>query len=229
MDEIGAKILTRLYPDAFAAEDAGWQQRRSAETRVALLEATIESLVKLGYARTSTQTIADFAGITRGAMGHHYATRLDLISAVTDYTFYKRMEIYLHEIEMLTLEDRRRPAVAMDLYVQNSRRREFQAYVELLVASRTDEELRVVFLPKARRFRQIWHSEMERVFPGWEGKEPLIRLCSDFATLINEALLINSQLIDSPADQQAIEALTAAMIRMVRDGEIEVAGRSEPL
>jgi hypothetical protein len=110
----------------------------------------------------------------------------------------------------------------MALYAQNSHTREYQAYMELLVASRSDAELRAVFVPKARLYRQVWFSEMARVFPGWEGKEPLLYLCSDFSTLMNEALLLNSAVIESPATHDALKRLTAKVIRMVRDGEITV-------
>ena len=223
MDDISARVLSRLSPDVFAPDGAGWQERRSAETRLVLLEATITSLVDLGYARTSTKTIADFAGLTRGAMGHHFASKLDLIAAVIDFIGYWRMETYILEIDNLQAKDRGDPSIAMELYTQNSDTREYRAYLELMVASRSDAELRAVFTPKARRYRQLWLGEMARIFPGWEGKEVLLYLCSDFGTLINEALLLNRDVIDSPATREALKQLSAKVIQMVRDGEIVIA------
>ena len=222
MNEALARILSRLDPDVAPAPDAGWQERRSAETRIALLEATIDSLVQLGYARTSTTTIAEFAGITRGAMGHHYATRLDLMAAVIDYAAYKRMESYVDEIARLSEAERNDPGLAMDLYVQNISTREYGAYLELLVASRSDEELRTVFVPKAKRYRQVWFSEMAKVFPGWEGKEQLLHLCSDLGTLLGEAMVLNNDVIDSAADRESLRRLAGRVIQLVRDGELGI-------
>jgi hypothetical protein len=128
----------------------------------------------------------------------------------------------LEQIARLTAGDRKSPMVAMDLYVQNTLTREYQAYVELLVASRTDEELRAVFVPRARLFRQVWHGEMKRAFPEWEGKEDLMRLCNDLGTLVQDALLMNAQVLDSPAETAAVKNLVATVIRMVRDGEVKL-------
>ncbi len=220
MRDVLERVLAGLDPKVTPPSDAGWQERRSAQTRVALLEAAIDSLVQLGYARTSTTTIAEFARITRGAMGHHYATRLALIAAVIDYAAYKRMELYVAEISRLTEAQRKDPGLAMELYVQNISTREYGAYLELLVASRSDEELRAVFVPKAKRYRQVWFSEMAKVFPGWEGKEALLHLCSDFGTLLGEAMVLNSDLIDSAAARESLKRLAGRVIQLVRDGEL---------
>jgi len=222
MKDALARILSRLDPEVAPSRNAGWQERRSAETRVALLEAAIDSLVQLGYARTSTTTIAEFARITRGAMGHHYATKLDLIAAVIDYAAYKRMELYVEEIGRLSEEQRKDPGLAMELYVQNISTREYGAYLELLVASRSDDELRAVFVPKAKRYRQVWFSEMAKVFPGWEGKESLLHLCSDFGTLLGEALVLNSDVIDSAAARESLKRLAGRVIQLVRDGDLTI-------
>jgi AcrR family transcriptional regulator len=223
MDDVVARILERLDPEVSIPADATWQERRSAETRVAILEATIESLVQLGYARTSTTTIANYARITRGAMGHHYATKLDLITAVLDYALYKRMALYIEEILRLTDAERRDPSLAMDLLIRNSATREYRAYLELLVASRGDPELNAVFLPKVRRYRHVWQSEMAKLFPGWEGKEALLFICSDFATLLNEALVLNAEVIEEPAAREVVNRLAGKVIQMVRDGQIDLA------
>ena len=64
----GARALAELEPEGLAADGNGWQQRKSAQTRVAILEAAIDCLAKHGYARTTTQLIAQVAEISRGAM-----------------------------------------------------------------------------------------------------------------------------------------------------------------
>ena len=55
---------------------------RSAETRAQLIEGAIACLRERGFARTTTATIAARAGVTTGALHHHFATKEELLFAV---------------------------------------------------------------------------------------------------------------------------------------------------
>lgn len=59
-------------------------QARTLATRTALLAAARELLVEHGYAGTSTPDIVAAAGITRGALYHHFADKQDLFRAVLE-------------------------------------------------------------------------------------------------------------------------------------------------
>src|SRR5690606_2161173 len=56
------------------------QEERSADTQRRLMEATIEALDERGYARVTTSEIAERAGVSRGALAHHYATKEELVA-----------------------------------------------------------------------------------------------------------------------------------------------------
>ncbi|MCW5771884.1 MAG: TetR/AcrR family transcriptional regulator [Rhodospirillaceae bacterium] len=60
------------------------QEERSAETRARLIEATIALIGAQGYANLTTPEIAAAAGVSRGALQHHFATRYELVAAVND-------------------------------------------------------------------------------------------------------------------------------------------------
>ncbi len=57
------------------------QKQRSADTSARLMNATINLLHERGLARTSTPEIARAAGVSRGALTHHFAGREAIISA----------------------------------------------------------------------------------------------------------------------------------------------------
>ncbi len=55
------------------------QEQRSAETQGQLLDATIELLFTRGYVRLTTNEIAAAAGVSRGALTHHFANKEDIV------------------------------------------------------------------------------------------------------------------------------------------------------
>lgn len=60
-------------------------EERRAATRDALLCAAIEVITETGYASTTTNLIAKRAGVTRGALQYHFATREEMVVAVIDH------------------------------------------------------------------------------------------------------------------------------------------------
>jgi AcrR family transcriptional regulator len=60
------------------------QAVRSARTRGALLGAARELFAEKGFASTGREEIAERAGVTRGALYHHFASKTDLAAAVVE-------------------------------------------------------------------------------------------------------------------------------------------------
>jgi AcrR family transcriptional regulator len=60
-------------------------QERSGETRARLVACAIESISELGYTGATTPVIAERAGVTRGALQYHFASREELDVAVIDH------------------------------------------------------------------------------------------------------------------------------------------------
>lgn len=68
------------------------QAERSDATRAALVAAARPLFANRGYARVGTEEIARAAGVTRGALYHHFDGKRELFEAV-----YERIEIELAE------------------------------------------------------------------------------------------------------------------------------------
>ena len=58
---------------------------RRAATRDALLSAAIAVISESGYASTTTNLIAERAGVTRGALQYHFPSREEMVVAVIDH------------------------------------------------------------------------------------------------------------------------------------------------
>ena len=152
--------------------EKGWQAEKSAITRLAILEATIQCLLELGYANTTTALIANYAGLSRGAMMHHFPSRMSVMRAVVDYLHQLRLQEYLDLMvdiddpqRTLTHEVIRKSVEAAWLYVNLP---SFLAYQELLSASRTDAELRQVIDPVEKDFEKQFLDTAKAVFPHWQ-------------------------------------------------------------
>lgn len=212
------RFLEELEPEGLVSDGQGWQQRKSAQTRVAIMEAAIDCLEKYGYARTTTQLIAETAGISRGAMLHHYATKQELIASVIDYAFYKRMEGFTGRIEALTEKQRVKEHVGIELYWQSLLTREFAATLQLSVAARTDEELREILLPKHRRYDRVEREMVLKVFPEWQDKLDDFELAMDYCIAAMEGLVLNRDVWDDRRRRIALRALISSTILMIREG-----------
>jgi len=55
---------------------------RSAATRARILEAVVSSIDEVGFARTTSQRIARRAGVSVGAVQHHFPAKDDVLAAV---------------------------------------------------------------------------------------------------------------------------------------------------
>ena len=222
MADSGSSRLEDFAPEGLTPEGPGWQRQKSAQARVAILEAAIHCLEKYGYAETTTQLIAKIAGISRGAMLHHYATKQDLIASVLDYTVYKRAERFLSAIAGLTDEQRTQQMVGIELYWQSIQTPEFAAYFELQCASRTDSQLRPIFVSKARRLDRLWRDTIFKAFPEWTEAADRHDLAMDYVIATMEGLLLNKEIWNDQKRRQHYRQFVGLTVRMLREGKISL-------
>jgi AcrR family transcriptional regulator len=76
----GSRKLTPSDRAPPRQQDRLTQDERSAQTRARLMRATLTILDSRGYARASLADIAEAAGVTRGALNHHFSNKDDLVA-----------------------------------------------------------------------------------------------------------------------------------------------------
>ena len=119
------------------------QEERSAQTRRRLLEAAVACLSERGYTGTTTTEIAGRAGVSRGAQVHHFRHKEELVIGTLEYLRERRLaelEYALEELPLGALEFRLETLI--DLMWTAFRGPSFYAWLELLVAGRTEPILR---------------------------------------------------------------------------------------
>ncbi|MDD9348401.1 MULTISPECIES: TetR/AcrR family transcriptional regulator [unclassified Mumia] len=132
------------------------QGERSRAMRQRLLEATVDSLVELGWAGTSTTVISQRAGVSRGAQLHHFPSKQALVIAAVEHITERRRDEMALSISNLPQEDRTR--AVLDALATQFVSPVFFAALELWVAARTDKELRDAVAPLERRVGREIHA-----------------------------------------------------------------------
>lgn len=140
------------------------QAERTAHTRRALLDATFEALVEVGFKGTTTAGVAQRAGVSMGALQNHFRTKTDLLTAAVAHVFDRRIE----EFEVLLAEpdpaaDKLDTAIALlwSMFSCST----FTAWHELWVAARTDPELAPKAIEIDRQFMVACERLYAEIFP----------------------------------------------------------------
>jgi AcrR family transcriptional regulator len=147
------------------------QEERSATTRGKLLDATIDCLIDLGYRDTTTTVIAERAGVSRGAQLHHYPTKQDLVFAAVEHLSRRIGGELTAEAARLPEGDDRLSA-AVELLWSRFSGPLFLAWLELLMASRTDDELRDRIRNVDPRLQGDVQERLHQVFGAEIAKQP---------------------------------------------------------
>lgn len=80
---------------------------RAAETRARIVAAVVESIAELGFQRTTAVEIARRAGVTWGAVQHHFGGKDGILVAVLEDSFNRFAERFADiDVEGMSLEKR---------------------------------------------------------------------------------------------------------------------------
>jgi AcrR family transcriptional regulator len=165
---------TRTAGTRTRATTAGgtWQAEKSLLTQTQILEATMQCLIELGYAQTTTDKIAQKAGVSRGAMTHHFKSRAAVFSAAAKYITELRAQEYddaIGKVKAMSngipvLENMRETITLLQKYYA---RPSFIALHELLRGARTDKALNAVMVPLEEALDKKISATVLNRFPVW--------------------------------------------------------------
>lgn len=212
-------MLSAISPDHKSEPPARWQQRKSAQTRQRLIDAGIDCLLEGGYTGLTTAAVAERCAVSRGAMHHHFPTRMDLVAATVEHVFYQRMRRFLSDY-FAALKERGEDLlieVASEAHWLSVQTREYAAYLELAVAARTDAELATLFDPAARLYDEVWTREMIEAFPQWERHWDDFKLASDFTQAAHMGLLLHRPMFGDDKGERIdrVRRLTTTVVRQL--------------
>jgi len=114
------------------------QAQRTTSMRMRLIGATIESLVERGYAHTTAVAVCRRAGVTRGALLHHFEDLSALFEASLEWLYQDIGRSSVDAAPAAAAQDARQFIEQMWASVA---RADFKAAIEIWLAARNDAAL----------------------------------------------------------------------------------------
>ncbi|WP_421840990.1 TetR/AcrR family transcriptional regulator [Mycobacterium sp.] len=118
------------------------QQQRREETIGRLLDASIETIIEVGYARASAAVIAKRAGVSAGALFRHFESMGDFMAATANEVLRRQLESFAKQVADIPSHW---PALdaALGILRDITSGPTNAVLYELMIAARTDEKLKV--------------------------------------------------------------------------------------
>jgi AcrR family transcriptional regulator len=147
------------------------QAERTATTRGALLAATVDALVENGYRHTTTSEVPRRAGVSYGALLHHFPTKAELLCAAVGHLFEQRLGEFRKAMADLPAAAPKAEA-AIDMLWTMFQGPTFTAWLELWVAARTDPELAAAVGPVDQQFMATSQDVFQEMFAAETADNP---------------------------------------------------------
>lgn len=109
--------------------------------RQRLIDATIACLATHGHAATTTIRVAELAGVSRGAMLHHFPSRAELLLATARHIIEAQRKQRRQALRQVS-RGQRRMAASADISWKIHRQPDSVALLELLMATRAEPMLK---------------------------------------------------------------------------------------
>jgi AcrR family transcriptional regulator len=198
---------------AAASRTRRTQAQRTAQTRQALLDATLSSLADLGFARTTTTEVAHRAGVSLGALVHHFPAKSELLTAAVGHLLDRRLADFRKAMAGAGMGADRLDT-AVDLLWTAFSGPTFVAWAELWVGARTDPELAAAVLTMSDAFRAGCRDVFDELFPPQEYPDPaFLEQGMGFAFAVMEGTALRA--LVRPMDDAPVQVLKAVAGQLV--------------
>ena len=195
----------------------GRQAQKSAATRRAVVDATLSCIAKHGYGAVTMEDIAREAGVSRGAMMHHFPGKADVIATAVRMLHERRLATLRREIADISV-DKDLIDHALRAYWRITNTPDFWTFHQLFVAARTDRDLAATLDPLARRFDKEWEDAAYELFEPIYGTQT--DLAIDLCQSLIEGMVLGGHLRGKGAKvriERLLDVLSARLHQIVHD------------
>jgi AcrR family transcriptional regulator len=180
------------------------RQQKSDAMRRRICAAATRCLSRAGSHRMTISEVVNEAGISTGALQHHFPSKRALVVAVADYLLSRSVKWF----------SRAKAEIGSDAFAEMIRRSwreqfttdEYGALLEILVAARTDKSLRAKVAPALERWRGAIEEELTGLLPDARDAAYLesvltISRCMMTGLLVHDGLLRDKRRMESVVDE----------------------------
>lgn len=187
------------------------QQQRREETVARLLQASIDTIIEVGYARASAAVITKRAGVSVGALFRHFETMGDFMAATAYEVLRRQLETFTKQVAEIPAD---RPALPAALtFLRDITAGSTNAVLyELMVAARTDEKLMETLQNVLGQYSAKIH-DAARALPGAESfpEETFPVIVALMTNVFDGAAIVRGVLPQPELEEQRIPMLTALL------------------
>jgi AcrR family transcriptional regulator len=190
------------------------QQQRREETVSRLLDASIDTIVEVGYARASAAVIARRAQVSDGALFRHFATMGDFMAATALEVMRRQLGLFTKQVAEIPADQPALEAVLVILRDVTGNATNTVMY-ELLVAARTDEKLRATLQDVLTEYAANIY-DVARSLPGTEQfpDETFAALVAILTNTFDGAAIVRAVLPQPDIEAQRIQLMTSLLSRL---------------
>ena len=194
------------------------KQERSRATRQRLLESAVHCVAQYGWSAATVSVIAADAGISRGALQHHFPTREELVAAALEHMFDER-RLMVEAMATPQLSGARRVHVVVSTLVELYMGDLFRAALQAWVVAAADPQMLAMIQPLERRFaRSVHAAAVEHL--GVDDGDPHVRTLIQTTLDLARGLALADLLSDDSKRRQRIVRTWSTMLA----GELGVTG-----
>lgn len=174
------------------------QEERSTETRARLVEATLDLLVERGYALATTADIAARAGVTRGALNHHFSGKDDLIVQSVSHLLRSWID-EIREVAELVKAGSLSLSEFVDRMWELFSGKLFLVTLEHVTAARHNPYLREQLVSVTREFHAALDGTWQDFFDGTGLQKPEVEAAFNATLCLMRGMSLQTILRDDPA------------------------------
>jgi AcrR family transcriptional regulator len=187
------------------------QQQRREETIARLLDASIETIVEVGYARASAAVIARRAQVSDGALFRHFPTMGDFMAATAHEVMRRQLDLFTKRVAEIPA-DKSAMEAALTILRDVTGNATNTVMYELLVAARTDEKLRATLQEVLTEYAANIY-DIARALPGADQfpEESFAALVAIMTNTFDGAALVRAVLPQPEIEAKRIQVLAALL------------------
>jgi AcrR family transcriptional regulator len=187
------------------------QQQRREETIAGLLDASIDTIVEVGYSRASAAAIARRAAVSDGALFRHFPTMGDFMAATAREVMRRQLDLVTKRVAEIPAHESALEA-AVKIQWEATTNATNTVMFELMVAARTDEKLRATLQSVLAEYAANIF-ETARAFRGADrfSEETFATLLAIITNSFNGAAIVRPVLPQPDSEAKQIDLLIDVM------------------